>query len=166
MEKKALPMMSFVESIATCFKKYVTFKGRARRSEYWWFWIIPYLVSAGAGYLFQWKLAQRALLESQIVDALFDEKKHEALLAQASSVDSIFTTWIIVIAILRLVLLLPSLAVLTRRLHDTGHSGWIIVLNFIPVVDFVTLIMTFIYTVMDSKKETNKFGPSPKYVDA
>ena len=33
MEKKALPMMSFVESIATCFKKYVTFKGRARRSE-------------------------------------------------------------------------------------------------------------------------------------
>jgi uncharacterized membrane protein YhaH (DUF805 family) len=65
-----------------------------------------------------------------------------------------------------LVLLLPSLAVLTRRLHDTGHSGWIIVLNFIPVVDFVTLIMTFIYTVMDSKKETNKFGPSPKYVDA
>ena len=108
MEKKALPMMSFVESIATCFKKYVTFKGRARRSEYWWFWIIPYLVSAGAGYLFQWKLAQRALLESQIVDALFDEKKHEALLAQASSVDSIFTTWIIVIAILWLVLLLPS----------------------------------------------------------
>ena len=31
MEKKALPMMSFMESVKTCFKKYATFKGRARR---------------------------------------------------------------------------------------------------------------------------------------
>ena len=34
------PMMSFGESVKTCFQKYVTFKGRARRSEYWWFWLL------------------------------------------------------------------------------------------------------------------------------
>ena len=92
------------------------------------------------------------------------KEKQDALLAQASAVDSTFTTWIFVLGILMLLLLLPSLAVLTRRLHDTGRSGWIIVLNFIPVVNIVTIIMTFIYTVMDSKPEDNKYGPSPKYI--
>lgn len=164
MEKNALPMMSFSQSVATCFKKYVCFKGRARRSEYWWFWILPYVVSAGCSYLFKWKLDQRSELESQISSALFDQEKQDALLAQASAVDSTFTTWIFVLGILMLLLLLPSLAVLTRRLHDTGRSGWIIVLNFIPVVNIVTIIMTFIYTVMDSKPEDNKYGPSPKYI--
>jgi uncharacterized membrane protein YhaH (DUF805 family) len=63
-----------------------------------------------------------------------------------------------------LLLLLPSLAVLCRRLHDTGHSGWFILLNFIPLVNIVTGIMTFVFCVMDSKPEDNKFGASPKYV--
>lgn len=39
------PMMSFGESVKTCFQKYVTFKGRARRSEYWWFWLLNLIVS-------------------------------------------------------------------------------------------------------------------------
>ena len=63
-------MMSFAQSIATCFKKYVCFKGRARRSEYWWFWILPYAVSTGCTYLFKWKLDQRSELESQISGAV------------------------------------------------------------------------------------------------
>lgn len=39
------PMMSFGESVKTCFQKYVTFKGRARRSEYWWFCLLNFIVS-------------------------------------------------------------------------------------------------------------------------
>lgn len=39
------PMMSFGESVKTCFQKYVTFKGRARRSEYWWFCLLNCIVS-------------------------------------------------------------------------------------------------------------------------
>lgn len=165
MAKNALPMMSFMESIKTCFKKYATFKGRARRSEYWWFWILPYIVSCCSSYLVKWKLDQRAEIEGQIAEALFDQEKQDALLAQAASVDSTFSTCGIILVILTLVLLLPSLAVLCRRLHDTGRSGWIILLNFIPVVNFVTLIMTFIFTLLDSKPEANKYGPSPKYVE-
>ena len=41
--------MNFLESVETCFKKYVDFNGRASRSEFWWFylfWIIAYIVSA------------------------------------------------------------------------------------------------------------------------
>ena len=166
MEKNALPMMSFSQSVATCFKKYVCFKGRARRSEYWWFWILPYVVSAGCSYLFKWKLDQRSELESQISSALFDQEKQDALLAQASAVDSTFTTWACVLGIIMLLLLLPALAAMTRRLHDTGRSGWMIWLLIIPVVNFVMAIVIFIWSIMDSKPEDNKYGPSPKYVDA
>ena len=156
--------MSFGKAVATCFKKYANFKGRARRSEYWWFWLLTYIPSVGFSYLFNWKLTMRSELESQIADALFDQEKQDALLAQASAADSTFATWACVLGIILLLLLLPSLAVLCRRLHDTGRSGWFILLNFIPIVNFVTLIMTFIYTLLDSKPEDNKYGPSPKYV--
>jgi uncharacterized membrane protein YhaH (DUF805 family) len=40
--------MRFAESISTCMGKYATFKGRATRSEYWWFYLFTVLVSSGA----------------------------------------------------------------------------------------------------------------------
>ena len=113
-----------------------------------------------------WKLEQRSEIESQITSALFDQEKQDALLAQASAVDSTFTTWACILGIIILLLLLPSLAALTRRLHDTGRSGWMIWLMIIPVVNFVMGIVIFIWTILDSKPEENKYGPSPKYVDA
>ena len=164
MGNNALPMMSFVDSITTCFNKYVSFEGRARRSEYWWFWGLTYIVIIFIINLVIWQFHEHSKLESEYLGVLLDLDKQDAIRAQISAVDSTFTTWIFVLGILMLLLLLPSLAVLTRRLHDTGRSGWIIVLNFIPVVNIVTIIMTFIYTVMDSKPEDNKYGPSPKYI--
>ena len=163
MEKRALPMMSFMESVTTCFKKYATFTGRARRSEYWWFALFLYVLSIGSSYLFWWKLDKVDWIESQVASAAFDQDKYNALLAQAESIDSTFMLWACILVILWLVLLLPSLAVLCRRLHDTGRSGWFILLNFIPVVNFVTLIITFVFCVTDSKPEDNQYGPSPKY---
>ncbi len=43
--------MSFSEAIRSVFQKYVTFEGRARRSEYWWFFLFNSLVSAALSYL-------------------------------------------------------------------------------------------------------------------
>ncbi|MCD8237133.1 MAG: DUF805 domain-containing protein [Prevotellaceae bacterium] len=37
--------MTFVDSIKTCFNKYATFEGRAKRSEYWWFWLASFVVA-------------------------------------------------------------------------------------------------------------------------
>ena len=39
--------MTFVDSIKTCFNKYATFEGRAKRSEFWWFWLACFV----AGYI-------------------------------------------------------------------------------------------------------------------
>lgn len=85
-------------------------------------------------------------------------------MAQANSIDNTFYLLLGLLFIIALALVLPGLAVTVRRLHDIGKSGWFILLCFIPYVNFIGGIVIFIFTVMDSKPEENKFGPSPKYI--
>ena len=58
------------------------------------------------------------------------------------------------------ILLIPLISAGVRRLHDTGKSGWYILLFFIPFVDFVLL---YFYS-QDSDKLPNRYGLSPKYI--
>jgi uncharacterized membrane protein YhaH (DUF805 family) len=55
--------------------------------------------------------------------------------------------------------LIPSLAVAVRRLHDTGRSGWWILIGLVPIVGTVILI---VFMVMDSQLGENQYGPNPK----
>ena len=66
----------------------------------------------------------------------------------------------IVGVIIYLVFFLPSIAVLLRRLHDTGHSGWCWLLGLIPIVGAIILL---VWCCQDSDPMPNKYGPSPKY---
>lgn len=159
----AKPMMSFFEAVKSCFSKYVTFSGRARRSEFWWFSLLNIILGAASSLLVNWKLSVKSEVEAQVYEAVFDQEKIDALMAQAESCDNIFFTAMAVIGVIALILLLPGLAVTARRLHDTGRSAWLVVLNFIPLVNIVTGILTLIFTLQDSKPEPNQYGPSPKY---
>lgn len=161
----ATPQMSFGESVKTCFKKYVDFSGRARRSEYWWFALLNYILYIAMYALTSWKLGVKAAVEAQAYEAVFDDTKMKELMAQAESCDAIFFPCAIILGILLLALLLPSLAALTRRIHDKGKSGWLVFLLIIPFVNFVMGIVFFIWTILDGDKEPNKYGPSPKYIE-
>ena len=55
---------------------------------------------------------------------------------------------------------LPNLAVTVRRLHDSGKSGWFLLVNFIPYIGAIILI---VLCCLDSEPTTNQYGPSPKY---
>ena len=55
--------------------------------------------------------------------------------------------------------IVPALAVLIRRLHDTGKSGWWVLIGFVP---FVGTIVLFVFSVLDSDAGDNKYGASPK----
>jgi uncharacterized membrane protein YhaH (DUF805 family) len=57
-------------------------------------------------------------------------------------------------------LLLPTVAILARRLHDIGRSSWWILLILIPVLGSLVLL---VFTLMDSQKEENEYGVSLKY---
>lgn len=58
-----------------------------------------------------------------------------------------------------LAVIVPSLAVLVRRLHDTGRSGWWVFINLIP---FVGSIILLVFLVSDSAAGANEYGANPK----
>jgi uncharacterized membrane protein YhaH (DUF805 family) len=58
-----------------------------------------------------------------------------------------------------LAVVIPSFAGLVRRLHDTNRSGWWLLINLVPLVGpFIVLS----FTLTDSNRGPNRFGPSPK----
>ncbi|WP_275869004.1 DUF805 domain-containing protein [Knoellia sp. 3-2P3] len=123
--------MSFMTAVQTVLSKYATFSGRARRSEYWWF-VLFYLIVA-------------------VVATVIDSAAGLPQTAGYGPVTMLVT----------LALLLPSLAVTARRLHDTGRSGWWMLLSLIPIGGLVVLI----FALQDSKGP-NAWGQSPKAVAA
>ena len=58
-----------------------------------------------------------------------------------------------------LAILIPSIAVGVRRLHDTGRSGWWLLIGLIPVLGSIVLIVFF---VLDSEPGENAYGANPK----
>lgn len=73
-------------------------------------------------------------------------------------VDGALGTYPLLYAVAVLALLLPSLAVSVRRLHDTGRSGWMLLIAIIPLVGFILLL---VWMCQDSQG-TNQYGASPK----
>jgi uncharacterized membrane protein YhaH (DUF805 family) len=120
--------MGFGEAIQSCLRQYVGFTGRARRSEYWWFALFGLIVS----------------IVADLIDAMLG--------TMSDSNVGVFG------AIVGLALLLPSIAVAIRRLHDTSRTGWWILIGLIPIVGWIILI---VFYVQDSHPD-NKYGPSPK----
>ena len=58
-----------------------------------------------------------------------------------------------------LVMVLPSIAVGARRLHDTGRSGWFQLVQLIPAVGGIILLVFF---VQESSFGRNEYGSNPK----
>ncbi len=112
-------------------KKYAQFSGRARRKEYWMFVLFNVLVSFGVRIL-------GVLLMS--------------ILGTTTNLGAIAGM------IYSLAVLLPSLALAIRRLHDTGRSGWWEMLLLIPLFGWIILI---VFKVQESQPGENKYGPNP-----
>jgi uncharacterized membrane protein YhaH (DUF805 family) len=77
-----------------------------------------------------------------------------------SRVSSIF---MILYYLVALALFLPGLAVTVRRLHDTGKSGWFVLLGLIPIVGPIIIL---VFTVQEGTLGDNQYGPSPKAIAA
>lgn len=78
-------------------------------------------------------------------------------------IDGILGTGGLLGSLYGLAVFLPWLALGVRRLHDTGKSGWLILVGFIPVIGWIVLLIFF---VMDSQPGANEYGPNPKEAPA
>lgn len=121
--------MGFGQSIATCLAKYATFRGRARRPEFWWFFLFVVVAS--------WLAA--------IVDSVLMSGYSAGPVAVSGPFG----------AITNLLVLIPSLAVGTRRLHDTGRTGWWQLLLLIPCAGLVLLAVMW---SLAGERGPNKYG--------
>ena len=101
------PPRTFVEAIKVCLTKYVDGKGRASRSEYWYFALFTFIVVVATG-------GGAAIL-----------------------------------------VLLPSITVSVRRLHDIGKSAWALLWVLLPVIGWIVLI---VYAVRPGEPHTNLYG--------
>ena len=104
--------MNFSDSVKAVFGKYAVFNGRARRSEYWYF----YLFDLSVFFILYLPLAGTRGNDS--IDVLFGI----LMLLYVGG----FTV--------------PFLAVTVRRLHDIDKSGWWVLLGFVPVVSLMLLV--------------------------
>lgn len=76
----------------------------------------------------------------------------------ANIIDAILGTWGVINGLAALALLLPGLSVSIRRLHDTDHTGWWILIGLIPIIGFIVLL---IFYLRDSDPGENRYGPPP-----
>ena len=120
-----------MEMMIAPLKKYADFQGRARRAEYWMFVLFQLLVYIAVAIL--------------------------GLILSGGKTDSATATGLM--ALVTLGLLLPSIAVTVRRLHDTNRTGWWILINFLPLIGGLWLL---VLTVLDGTPTSNRFGPDPK----
>jgi uncharacterized membrane protein YhaH (DUF805 family) len=124
--------MSFQDAVRTCLtQKYADFNGRARRSEFWYFILFTVIVR----------------VVTQIIDGILGTRDD-------------FSGAGVVTGLVSLALLIPTLAVGARRLHDTDRSGW---LQFLLIIPLIGLIILIVWWAGDSKGD-NKHGPNPKGV--
>ena len=63
----------------------------------------------------------------------------------------------IIYALCQLAILLPSLAILARRLHDTNKSAWWLLLELVP---FIGALVLFVFALLPSNEGENRFGPA------
>ena len=111
-------------------KKYAEFSGRAQRAEYWFFTLF-YLIF---------------FLALSLIDGaagLFNLEYGFGLLG----------------GLFALAMIIPSIAVTVRRLHDTSRSGWWLLISLIPLIGGIVLL---VFVCLDSTPGTNAYGPNPK----
>ena len=134
--------MTFGKAIKTCLSKYAVFTGRARRAEYWYFVLFMVLVSWALSIWSSVKLLPLFLLDGPgAADAWTNPFEILKLGGAPMIISGIFS----------LAMLLPSLAVFVRRLHDTNHSGWwVLAFYLFYIVDLVLLVFFSVYVVQMS----------------
>ncbi|MEI6088946.1 MAG: DUF805 domain-containing protein [bacterium] len=115
-------------------KNYAGFNGRAQRKEYWFFTLFSTIFT----------------IVLMILDNVL------GINTKGTPYGPLYVAYSIAVII-------PSLAVVVRRLHDVGKSGGYI---FITLVPFFGAFWLLYLLISDSNPNENKYGPNPKGIDS
>lgn len=136
--------MSMMEAVKHVFGNYATFTGRARRSEYWLFYLFNILLTLGIGLL-------------NMVFIMIGASDSGAMnVSMAISGIASFA-----VGIYGLAIIIPSLALCCRRLHDIGKPGSYMLFALVPVVGGILLL---VWALQDSEPGGQSVRPEPEEI--
>ncbi len=123
-------MKYFLEPIT---KHYVDIKGRANRKQFWLWTLWTFIIYI----VFQILIAITGAMDLNGLSSLF----------------------LVILGLFSLAILLPNITISVRRLHDTGRSGWWLLISLVP---FIGGIILFIFYLLPGTPEENRFGTVPQ----
>lgn len=122
---------------ASLTSNYANFRGRARRKEYWGFALFAVIAF--------------------IILSMIGMAVDSAMGNMSGDIEAPFVT-ISLFGLFVLAIIIPSIAITVRRIHDIGLSGWFYLLIFVPTIGSLIL---FVFTLIPSQTHENKWGPVP-----
>ena len=160
-----------------CLKQYADFSGRARRKEYWWFMVINFIISMVL--VIGWLIPLIKLGYNYAATGVEDIDEMEIMLTAMKS------PFLYIYMLYYLAIIIPSIAVTVRRLHDIGKSGYWAFLIYggsflgsisqyslqttntlayiiIALTCFVIIIISLVWMFTNSDYGPNQYGPNPK----
>ena len=123
-------------------RNYARFSGRARRKEYWMFFLVYALLSGS--------ITAVVMGLDWVVDFVTRGRWADSFSLEAGLTLGVFA----------LIHLLPSIALTVRRLHDTNRTGWWAALALVPIVGPLVLLY---FAVLPGDLQPNNYGPNPKF---
>ena len=141
-----------IEWMILPFKRYAEFSGRSRRMEYWSFALLIFII-----YL---------VLFGIMMAGGFSVASLAANGGMPTSLGAVFYVGAGLLGLFGLAVIIPSIAVGVRRLHDRDMSGWwylgLIVASMIPFIGFIASIAFLVLMFLPGTPGPNRFGPDPK----
>ena len=131
--------MNMKQAVTSVLKNWNDFRGRACRSEFWYFFLAYVLVSVAASYV-------------DIASGTMDFETGDMY-----SVDIAFGGMGLASIIINLLLFVPSLSVTSRRLQDYGYSGWW-QLSYLTIIG---IFVVLIWCMLPAKEDENDWGRNP-----
>lgn len=178
------PSMSFGKAVKTCFNKFFTLRGRARRSEYWWYLLFYVIMNYAFGFL--GLISPVVTIVTNVVSLILvlpliavtvrrlHDHNHTGWWVGLSMVLSLFYMGVamylfypVMSKIFTGEMQTVDLASLTNVAEEIAKANpsFLIVLSISLLAVFVMSIVMLVFTLQDSQRGTNDYGPSPKYPD-
>ena len=140
------------------FSRYVDFSGRSRRSEFWlsylmngiitiilsFFMLAPYVDAIIKFFMYS---SDFVYMSGEEVFLLFGENVGGVLIG------------LLLVLLYSLIILIPSIAITVRRLHDADLSGWFALLLLVP---YANTIAQIVFGCLAGTNGVNKYGERPK----
>lgn len=147
-EEMILPM-SFGQSISTCLHKYVDAKGRASRSEFWWFFLFQFGITFILGFIGGFL---------QAIGTVTHVSSYGYKTTELNGVGTLGQVILVLAGIITLGLLCPYITVTIRRLHDQDRTGLFALLYLLSYIGGAVLL---VMNAMEGTRGPNQYGPDP-----